>query len=632
MSDNFKDKVARDLLKEMPNGIDIVDDEDHVLNRIIGDPKTNKIKINKSLLGSSGSTTGGGDTPTDDDGHTDVGDDIYPGDVTQGEVTDRWNLYTGDLTTGKINFNQDLGTGLSNLNDGMQLRVGLKETPYLNGKALATEKMNIINKKGVDNNYFTNSPIPISIRTSSLLSNKTLEFPLEGGEPNNMYISTQTELKGMTTPDDTAASTSVKDIGYGYADVVTSQSGHAGCDSYVLNLTVGDKADRHSERLVVLDSDNNIVAKGLQGSKTVVVNGLKPNSKISDGWRVTYQNVKSGVLGKTISLGNSKDNTPEVPATPTSFNSSLKWVSDSYTVTKCPYGFVITVTDSNNTTHWLGYRLAIFDKDNNVVAKSGLGQDTVEWKGLEPNQDYGGYKLGYIIQSDWEETDKKVTPKISVTYNPDDQSMNVVSTKGSVSDSTGKLKVEYEPVIYSVNSFKRQAKVGQLSDSYLFVGKSSDLTLSSIDNNFDNISDGLVIEFETPIKIMPTLRTVLSSMNLSSKLFIKKEDLMSGNNTFDFYPYIFGDSSNIFTLNNLCEAYNSTNNTWSAKSGYSYMGGTKLALNIGNKKISIDSDIRGSETPGPNSTTPTLDFLKPRSQPTEFNIISVKTFTEEEAK
>lgn len=571
----IRDAWLRKFATQLPLGIDIKDDDGNVIHSSIGDPKTHKITLYSAWLGkSSGGSTGGntgtggdsgnagGDTGgTTNPGHETVGDDVYPGDVNKGEVTKRFKLWQGPSNTNAdttVTFNQDLGDNLDGLGDGLQARISMVETPYLDGVATSprTLKLNSTSLKNWD--YETSIPVPISFKKGRVASKDKLLVSADFKNNKIFYSSKVLQIPKFTTATEYPEKTIFRNIDTSLLNSKKNTTPAKVSDSAIL-INLGTNGAQPGKRIVATKNDSR-VGVGLIGNGAVIAEGLTPNTRYAAGdIKIHYEDINGNVLSNEVNVeAFNTDGKYQEP------NNIYSFVYPNTGVSATPYsnGFWVSFSVSQD-----GRRLGILDGNNNLVASSSMKFLVVYIDGLKPDTEYSGYKLVVYSEHEISDTDVVTSPSISFKYG-DDADMIVSPVQGSIKDSTGTLLSTYDIIIDYMNSYTVQNAVSQINpQDILFDGASTDVQLREVSKYFDNISDGLEIHLVNYVQQgsgSNLARFKLTDMNFPVTLKIPREYIFGGVSTFDLSNY-FKDVSNkavssgYYKYTNGAWVYNSSN-------------------------------------------------------------------------
>lgn len=641
MADNVKDTFLRKVVANMPDGISIVDDEDHVLNTIVGDPKTNKIKINKSLLGGSstggntggddGGHTGGGDNPDNPNKPADVGDDIYPGDLNKGELTNRWQIWKGQTTPGQSNiltFNQDVGNNLDKIGDGLQFNIAMRKTETLNG---VNKDRDIVtsNDDKFGNQFLTKSPIPISISKSALVNKKSVTINMDSISKTAIYRGDLCSLPAFKT----ANSIEIQDtpeavpVSSPYTYITIGPYDYSYDNIYLKTGSSSDKLDRTYCRPIVFKGDD-IVATGIQGARSVFLTGLTPSTKYEKGdFQVAYQNVYNNKISKKVDVDTFTTKTVSTDLGDFVQAPIIKDSGGYVKTTLTCYPHAVQIDEKTGLSNTTNSRLTVFDKFNRIVAQSPINQKTVFINNLDSNTVFGNgeYSIGYVKEDDISAY-TKVSPTITFTLN-DDQTIKVDTTQGSnVNANNGEY---FNPMVESVNTYTIQNDVVQTNvDNFLFLGNSNKVTLTNVDTYLDDINDGIEIEFEDPFIFGQKQRTDLVHTGLGTKIRIPKGAIYRSGTSIDIFSYLFSNTTVRNIGYTVIETY--SNGAWNkvvnSPSGSYFILGTYASIEINNKNIEIKSDLKGGYFPS-NAMLSYASAL-PYAIDTPINIKSIKSYKE----
>ncbi|GEO64765.1 hypothetical protein [Companilactobacillus nantensis] len=131
---------------------------------------------------SGGSTSGGGNIPD----NPSAGVDYYAGSLANGEITERYLLYSGPsdpTTVTKATLLRDVGSKMNMVGDGLTFFIHLKKTSFDKGtKGDSTDiQLNYDPANIVKDGYFTTtSPYPIYIKAGDFGVGKQVTVPING--------------------------------------------------------------------------------------------------------------------------------------------------------------------------------------------------------------------------------------------------------------------------------------------------------------------------------------------------------------------------------------------------------------------------------------------------------------------
>lgn len=525
------DSYARRILAQMPDKIEIIDDDGNVTHQAVANGKTNTIRMYSAWGGGSGGSTGGdtGGTTTNP-GHETVGDDVYPGDVNEGEVTKRFKLWQGPSNTNAdttVTFNQDLGENLNGLGDGLQAQLSMVETPYFDGKATKSKKIQITNGESGLNKFSTTAPIPISLKKGRLASKDSLRVELSGNAVDEIIYSSDIKSIGQikTEEDSTAGKKNSYDILNGTVSLGSYSAGNVSYNSATIS-TATDPANRSGTRLVCYQNDKQI-ATGLFGQKTLYISGLTPLT-VYDDLTIRYESIDGQATSNTMHV--KSFTTKQMPDSAT----ALPPVSSSR-MTATPHGNGIEFLISDSL---IGYKFALFDLNNNIVAESSISGSYIYLDNLEFDTAYY-FKWAFILERENSDTDKITYPSISFQVGGDGN-MQLKTTRGQIEDKSGSLISTFDIIVDFINSYTVQTEVQQLApNTYIFVGKSNQVQLSNVLKSFDNIGDGLEFNFVDPVMIYQNTRSTLSNLQFPNRIRVPKSAILNGISTFDLKSLLF---------------------------------------------------------------------------------------------
>lgn len=584
---NDLSKIA-ELTKHQAFGLKTVDSDGKV-TKILPDKDDMLIDVSKFKREPNTDNSGG---EVVDPEHPSVGDDIYSGDVNKGEITKRWNLWNGKSNINEptqINFDQNLGNDLSSISDGLQLKIILKKTTTLDDVTQNSIDMPINNDESSINEYSTDAYMPISFSKNALMSDRELSVPFKGnGEEGITYVGDT--YKGAHFR--TASFSTNGDIPHsiGGASSSTFLKSIIGSTSYVYDFSGYDIPASSGSRIgqeLVIFKDGDVYDVMPEGSKIALIKNLSPATKYEATFSMAYRNIVTKVVGPKFNI---------TSFTTLPITSNPKKLPDSPSLTKYVWAKTVDYIASDRLSRE-GCYLTAFNKEGKVVAQSEKDQPFISITGLTPESSYESYTFAYTFTDFQTENVSVNIPSISVIYDINNQSLMIKPKQGN-KKINDRLCVTYDPIVYEINSYERQKEKPQLEDnSYLFVGNSTDISLNGIEDNFDNLGDGLIIEFEDPSYIMGGSNMIsLSSLNLNKFLKISKDDLYSGINSINLLPLLFNGLTGNYLLQQ--NVYGMSNNGWylmspaTSSSDYRfYLVGTYLKLNIDIKKISILSDV-----------------------------------------
>ncbi|MFC6324048.1 hypothetical protein [Companilactobacillus baiquanensis] len=647
----IRDAWLRDFATQLPLGIDIKDDDGNVIHSSIGDRKTHKITLYSAWLGkSSGGSTGGntggntgddgGDTggTTTNPGHETVGDDVYPGDVNKGEVTKRFKLWQGPSNTNAdttVTFNQDLGENLDGLGDGLQARLSMVETPYFDGKATKSKKIQITNGESGLNKFSTTAPIPISLKKGRLASKDTLKVDLNGdGSKETVFAGPVYDIPNFISREDVSGKKITHyNFGSGFQNppstistsVITS-------NSFIIerNQITDETADRTGTRLVVY-KDGEKYAVGPMDISIVQVEGLTPATVYKSGqFTVQYEDINGNPTSNSLSVKQFTtkpidDIVLNPTALPTFQNTSIaNWTNPGiFPAQYYPsYGKNIAMIGSksiviNALFSGSGYSLALLDADNQIVALGNPGVNYLIYDGIQPNHTYTDFKLTLIFTRKVLADDTRINPSVSFKYN-DDGTMNVNTTQGSIKDKDDNLISTFDLTVDYVNSYTSQKEVSQLTvGSYLFVGDSTSASLVGVSKDFNNIGDGLEIHFVDPATSTDSVyRTRLAYMGLPSVVRIPKQYILNGISN---YSLLDSPLKTYLGVNDVETYYQGTWKNYKAAypngSLYYYVGCTSLSFSFSNGTVEVEGNLAAGKGSSSLNTVDEIIAAIPKSLP-----------------
>lgn len=553
----IRDAWLRKFATQLPLGIDIKDDDGNVIHKSIGDPKTHMITLYSAWLGkgSGGSTGGntgtgdggntGGDTGgTTNPGHETVGDDVYPGDVNKGELTKRFKLWQGPSKPNEdttVTFNQDLGENLDGLGDGLQAQLSMVETPYLGGKALTQRSMNVSSLKNNNWDFQTDIPAPISIKKGRLASKDNISIKVNASNNKILYPSRILTIASFTTAPDYPGSVVSRDIPGSLLDLSGCWvPAHVNATSF--QIWKDGSGSRNGQRLVVT-KDGVKVSSGLLGNDIVTVNDLKPSTGYSKGtFKIHYEDASGNIMSNEADI--QTFSTKEEYAEP----ESIYNISTVYeTPTVFSDGIVLQFVENTDLN---GRIMGVLNSDNKLVAMSDLKNTYIYVGGLESDHVYSDYKFVIFNEHEISDTDSVVSPSIDFQYNADGN-MLLHPTQGVIKNADGTILATYDIVLNYINSYTVQSETTQIDpQDILFSGSSSTVQLRNVSKNFDNISDGLVINFDeytSSLAYSPIIRIKLSDLNLPKSIKISKKNIFSGVTQVDISNKFQGATNQAFT-------------------------------------------------------------------------------------
>ncbi|APX72095.1 hypothetical protein M5C72_02815 [Companilactobacillus allii] len=597
-----------------------------VVSKPVGDGNTLDLATIFKNSGFSGGTSGGNSGTGGNDGGDDInppsaGDDIYPGDVTKGEVTKRYPIWSGNQNiteTTPIEVNQPLDQVFANY-DGLQFDVSLNKVTHLGDSSSDSINVQPTNTDNQDNQFSTSIPIPISIESNTFLNKKKVTIPLTGNADNKIiHVSklTNTGIIPITAAELQSEST-VPGLGAGYTNMPKTTNVSISATAVYRNLTsITENADRSSEEIVVY-KDDVIYSVGQPGCQFMTIDGLIPNTNYASNqfsfcYRNSISKIESTHVGIQAFTTREITNVSAIPATIVFDTVNIKSYSYAH-----GFGFFYQQLQQ-------GYSLALFDADNKIIAKGIPGVPFVSIDGLDAESSYKGLgiSVGLICSEDLPKDSVVSAPSITIEYT-NDQSLTISSTNGITKLADGTDKQDYSVSLSGINTFKKQSSVSQMANSYLFVGNSDKVDFTNIDSNFDNIDDGLEICLVEKIVTAPGYRTTLDELGLPSKFRISKKKLLSAMNSYDLFDKYFAMEKAHYpkSIESL------ENGIWKSYSGDVNVGiaGTKCNLKISNSTLTIDSDFKAATS----VMSPNLSSILNSSNAVQFKIASVKTYKEE---
>lgn len=124
--------------------------------------------------------------PSDTDTHPSDGDNIYPGSLANGEITERYILSQVETNPSKVtnlSFQREVGSKMNMVGDGLEFQGYLLKTSVTNGVKGTPKVLPIIydpKNNYKEGYYVTTSPYPLHLKASSFKVNIPVKVSLNG--------------------------------------------------------------------------------------------------------------------------------------------------------------------------------------------------------------------------------------------------------------------------------------------------------------------------------------------------------------------------------------------------------------------------------------------------------------------
>ncbi|MDT6953226.1 hypothetical protein [Companilactobacillus alimentarius] len=216
-------------------------------------------------------------------------------------------------------------------------------------------------------------------------------------------------------------------------------------------------------------------------------------------------------------------------------------------------------------------------------------------------------------------------PSISLTLNAD-MTLTLTHDKGYNNDGASPATgVEYQFIVDTISTYSVQKPVSQLPVNMTLANGEfmDDVTLSGVGPFFENIDNGLEIDVDPYIYDdtkgnLGHQRVLLSDINLPTKYFLAKEDLINSNNT-SFIPSTY----DISKITNTIKFYNLGESGWNTavtpSPDFVPVSVEKSFINVGLGKITFNDAINFRYSGNYGQDTSVIWKYK-------FKILTVKTW------